>query len=136
MTVLFFLAVSFIVAVNFLATRERLLLLANVLTVFGALLGAFSLIQFFTWDGRFYWLRSTGQTVFGPFVNRNHFAGYMAMLMPVPLGLILRAVRGQAQLVYGFAAALMGTSAIVSGSRSGVISMVAALALMAFLRKR
>jgi len=135
-TVLFFLAASFIVTVNFFATCERLLLLANVLTVFGALLGAFSLIQFFTWDGRFYWLRSTGQTVFGPFVNRNHFAGYMAMLMPVPLGLILRAVRGQARLVYGFAAALMGTATLVSNSRSGVISLAAAIVLMAILNRR
>ena len=33
-------------------------------------------------------------------------------------------------------AALMGTAAIISGSRSGVISLVAAVAWMAFLRKR
>src|SRR5439155_8043375 len=96
----------------------------------------FALIQYFTWQGRFYWLRATGYSVFGPFVNHNHFAGYMAMLMPVPLALILRAVRGQARLVYGFAAALMGTAAMVSGSRSGVISLVAALVLMAILKRR
>jgi len=74
--------------------------------------------------------------VFGPFVNRSHFAGYMAMLVPMPLALILRAVRGPARLVYGFAAALMGTAAIVSGSRSGAISLAAALAFMAVLSKR
>src|SRR5439155_17927997 len=135
-TVLFFLAVSFVLAANFFVTRERLFLLANVLTVFGAMVAAFALIQNFTWDGRFYWLRATGYSVFGPFVNHNHFAGYMAMLMPVPLGLISRVIRGQAQLVYGFAAALMGTATIVSGSRSGVISLVAAVVLMAVLNKR
>ncbi|PYS04236.1 MAG: hypothetical protein DMG12_10560, partial [Acidobacteria bacterium] len=135
-TILFFLAVSFIIAANFFVTRERLFRLANVLTVFGAMVAAFALIQNFTWDGRFYWLRATGHSVFGPFVNHNHFAGYMAMLMPVPLGLILRVIRGQAQLVYGFAAALIGTATIVSGSRSGVISLVAAVVLMAVLSKR
>src|SRR5213593_3376266 len=135
-TVLFFLGASFIIAANFFVTRERLFLLANVLTVFGAVVAAFALIQNFTWQGRFYWLRATGSSVFGPFVNHNHFAGYMAMIMPVPLALILRAVRGQARLVYGFAAALMGTAAIVSGSRSGIISLAAAVVLLAVLRKR
>src|SRR5437867_3936337 len=135
-TVLFFLTASFIIAANFFVTRERLFLLANVLTVFGALVAAFALIQYFTWQGRFYWLRATGYSVFGPWVNHSHFAGYMAMLMPVPLALILKSVRGQARLVYGFAAALMGTAAIVSGSRSGIISLAAALVLLAVLRKR
>ena len=42
----------------------------------------------------------------GPFVNRNHFAGYMEMLIPIPLALALsRATRGEARVFYGFAAA-------------------------------
>ena len=135
-TVLFFLTASFVIAASFFATRERLWLLANVLTVFGTVVAVFALIQYFTWNGRFYWLRATGSSVFGPFVNHNHFAGYMAMLVPVPLGVVLRVVRNQAQLLYGFAAALMGTAAIVSGSRSGVISLAAAIVLMAVLNRR
>ena len=135
-TVIFFLGVSFVVAANFFITRERLFLLANLLTVFGAVVAAFALIQYFTWQGRFYWLRATGHSVFGPFVNHNQFAGYMAMVMPVPLGLIVRVIHGQARLVYGFAAALMGTATIVSGSRSGVVSLTAAVVLMAVLNKR
>src|SRR5947209_843155 len=111
---LFFLAFAFIVASNFLVGRERLFLLARVLTIFGAVLAAFALIQHFSWNGRIYWLRLTRYTAFGPFVNRHRFAGYMAMLMPMPMALILRVVRGQARLLYGFAAALMGTAAIVS----------------------
>jgi len=135
-TVIFFLGVSFVVAANFFITRERLFLLANLLTAFGAVVAAFALIQYFTWQGRFYWLRATGHSVFGPFVNHNQFAGYMAMVMPVPLGLIVRVIHGQARLVYGFAAALMGTATIVSGSRSGVVSLTAAVVLMAVLNKR
>src|SRR5438094_202476 len=134
-TILFFIGASFIVAANFFVTRERLFLLANVLTVFGALVAAFALIQDFTWQGRFYWLRATDHSVFGPFVNRSHFAGYMAMLMPMPLALIVRTIRGQERLLYGFAAAVMGTAAIVSGSRSGVISLAAALVLLVVLRE-
>src|SRR5262245_31268190 len=122
-TTLTFLAAFFLVASNFLVTRERLSFLADVLTAFGTLLAVFALIQYFTWDHRMYWLRSTSYDVFGPFVNRNHFAGYMAMLAPIPIGLMLTVVHGQARLIYGFAAAIMGTAAIVSGSRSGVFSL-------------
>src|SRR5262249_30299509 len=74
--------------------------------------------------------------VFGPFVNRSHFAGYMAMLVPVPLALIVKTIRGQERLLYGLAAALMGTAAVVSGSRSGLISLAAAVVLLAILSKR
>ena len=135
-TGLFFLAFAFIVASNFLVGRERLFLLARVLTIFGAVLAAFALIQHFSWNGRIYWLRLTRYTAFGPFVNRHRFAGYMAMLMPVPMALILRVVRGQARLLYGFAAALMGTAAIVSSSRSGVIGLGGSIVFMMVLNKR
>jgi len=133
LTILFFLGFAFIVASNFLVTRERLLRLANALTIFGAALAAFALVQHFAWNGSFYWLRPTTQSVFGPFVNRNHFAGYMAMLMPVPLALILHVVRGHGRLLFGFAAALMGTAAIVSNSRSGVISLAGSMVFMMIL---
>jgi len=136
LTILFFLAFAFIVASNFLVTRERLLRLANALTIFGAALAAFALVQHFAWNGSFYWLRPTTQSVFGPFVNRNHFAGYMAMLMPVPLALILHVVRGHSRLLFGFAAALMGTAAIISNSRSGVISLAGSMVFMMILKKR
>jgi O-antigen ligase len=135
-TVLFFLIVAFIMAANFFVTRERLFLLANVLTVFGAVLAAFTLVQHFTWDRRFYWLRSTSEMAFGPFVNHNHFAGYMELLIPVPLALIVTVVGGQLRLIYGFAAALMGTATIISGSRGGMLSLAAALALIAALSRR
>ena len=133
---LFFLTFAFIAAANFLVTRDRLFLLAKVLTVFGAVLAGFALIQLFTWNGRIYWLRLTRYTAFGPFVNRHYFAGYMAMLVPMPLGLMLRIVRGQARLLYGFAATLMGTAAVVSNSRSGVISLGASMVLMMIVNRR
>jgi O-antigen ligase len=135
-TTLLFLLISFIIAASFFTSRERLFLLANVLTVFGTLVAGFALIQSLTWDGRLYWMRPTTAAVFGPFVNRNQFGGYMAMVLPIPLALILKMVRGQAQLLYGFAAAVMGTAIVVSGSRSGVIAMLASFILMSFLISR
>jgi hypothetical protein len=79
-TVLLFLLASFIIAANFFITRERLTALANVLVIFGMAMSVFALVQYFTWDGRIYWVRPTEWPAFGPFPNRNHFAGYMEML--------------------------------------------------------
>jgi O-antigen ligase len=127
---LLFLLASFIIARNFFATRERLGALANVLIIFGLAMSVFALMQHFTWDGRIYWLRPTQWNIaFGPFVNRNHYAGYMEMLAPLPLALILgRGVRKESWVFYGFAAAVMGLSIFVSLSRGGMISLMAGIA--------
>jgi O-antigen ligase len=69
---------------------------------------------------------------FGPFVNPNHFAGYMEMLIPVPISLIVaRAVHKQSWVFYGFASAIMGLAVVTSLSRGGMLSLMAGLIFIA-----
>ncbi|MFP5265436.1 MAG: O-antigen ligase family protein [Blastocatellia bacterium] len=132
--VLIFLLASFIIGANFFVTRGRLGTLANVLVIFGLAMSVFALVQYFTWDGRIYWLRRSAGTSFGPFVNRNHYAGYMEMLVPVPLALVLaRGVRKESWMFYGFASAVMGLTVVVSLSRGGIVSLVAGIALVVIM---
>lgn len=42
-------------------------------------------------------LERGGRGFFGPFVNRNHFAGYMLMVVPTCLALVDRSLRGRAE---------------------------------------
>ncbi len=135
---LFFLLASFIIALNFFVTRERLGAMANVLIVYGLALSVFALMQYFTWDGRIYWTRPTQWSVaFGPFVNRNHYAGYMEMLAPLPLALVLaRGVRKESWVFYGFAAAIMGLSIFVSLSRGGMVGLMAGMAFVIVMNAR
>ena len=75
----------------FSAGRQRRLLWM-VLTVNGAGLAIFGLIQKATWNDRVYWtipLRFGGQP-FASFINRNNAAGYFAICLAVALGLLLR----------------------------------------------
>jgi O-antigen ligase len=134
-TVIFFLFVCFLVASNFFKNAERLRGLANFLIVFGLVLAVFALIQHFTWEGRLFWFRpmpAAGAGTGGPFVNRNHFAGYMEMLIPIPLALSLStALRGEARLLYAFAAAIMGIAQLASLSRGGLVSLVFGLIFLA-----
>ncbi|HEU0184804.1 MAG TPA: O-antigen ligase family protein [Blastocatellia bacterium] len=129
--VLLVLLIAFLLSANFLAKAPALTWLRNFLIFFGLALSVFGLIQRFTWNGKYYWViepSSQMSSPFGPFVNHNHFAGYVEMLAPIPVALILRrAVRGELALVYGFAAAMMGLAVIMSLSRGGMISLVAGM---------
>jgi O-antigen ligase len=133
--VIFFLWVSFLIAANFFDTHERLHTLASFLIIFGLALAVFALVQHFTWEGKMFWVRPTpsaGEGLGGPFVNRNHFAGYMEMLIPIPVALALsRAARGEARLFYGFAAAIMGIAEVASLSRGGIVSLTAGMLFVA-----
>ena len=133
--VIFFLFVSFLIAANLIDTPHRLRTLANFLIIFGLALAVFALVQHFTWEGKLYWVRpaiSAGAGTGGPFVNRNHFAGYMEMLIPIPVALALsRATRGETRVFYGFAAAIMSIAEAASLSRGGMVSLAAGLLFLA-----
>jgi len=133
--VLIFLFISFLIATNFFNTRQRLSALSQFLVIYGLAMALFALVQHFTWNGSFYWLRHTEMTSpFGPFANHNHFAGYMEMLIPLAVALILtRAVRPELRMLYGFAAAMMGVAAVLSLSRGGIISIAASMMFLAVM---
>ncbi|HJQ67364.1 MAG TPA: O-antigen ligase family protein [Blastocatellia bacterium] len=131
--VLIILLASFIIAANFFASRERLGTLASFLIIFGVALSLFGLLQYFASETYIYGFRPMKKNQgFGPFINRNHFAGYMEMLIPVPLSLIVaRAVHKQSWVFYGFAAAIMGLGVVTSLSRGGILSLMAGLLFIA-----
>ena len=90
---------------------------------------------------------------FGPFLNRNHFAGWMLMALPVGLGLFIgqvaRGMRGAGPtlrervlwfsspeasrvILAGLAVLVMAVSLVLTFSRSGIGGFAIALALSAF----
>src|SRR5262245_53136639 len=129
--VILVLSIAFLISTNFLASPRVLPWLRNFLIFFGLALAVFGLFQHFTWNGKFFWvigLRTPPPSPFGPFVNHNHFAGFVEMIAPIPVVLVLRrAVRGELAILYGFAAAMMGLAVVMSLSRGGMISLVASL---------
>jgi len=75
--------------------RKIVSLLAAV-TAVGFLVAVQGLIQLLTWNGRIYWVRKVpSSSAFGPFVNHNHFAGYVEMVIPVALTLAFFLLRAQ-----------------------------------------
>jgi O-antigen ligase len=106
---------------------------AIIATVYGATVALFALVQGAASNGRIYWLRttSTGGWIYGPYVNHNHYAALMEMLVPIPLVFVLTSfASGNRKLLAGIAAALMASTIFLSGSRGGMISLVIEIALL------
>jgi O-antigen ligase len=104
-----------------------------------------------------FWKPQQGGNPFGPFVNRNHFAGWMVMTLPVVIGyacgVFQSARRSQRPgwrhtlqwvatvdanrfMLLAVAVLVMGTSLALTGSRSGVASFGVALAVLGWFTLR
>jgi len=133
------------------------------LMAFGALLAVFAVTQRAAnirspdndhWQLVYgFWKPRQAGDVFGPFINRNHFAGWMVMALPLALGYSCAALeaaglsardrwtewlrwiaRPEASrfMTLALAVAAMGAALTASGSRSGIVSFAVAVAVMAY----
>jgi O-antigen ligase len=114
--------VCFFLAKQLLSTHDTRKSFSTSLSIYGGLLSIFAIIQRLQGNGRIYWLRtSSTPTFFGPYANKNHYAGLLEMLIPFAL---LGAVRSGAQksqrMLFAFLASSMIASVFLSGSRTGI----------------
>ena len=99
------------------------------------------IVQHFASDAKIYGLRTLtqGGDPFGPFVNRNHFAGFVELTLPAGLALLIfRGLRRDMIPLTGLLTIVPIGAMILSGSRGGIVSFafeVAVLALLARFRK-
>ncbi|HET6145795.1 MAG TPA: O-antigen ligase family protein [Candidatus Acidoferrales bacterium] len=102
----------------------------------GFAVSLFAILQHFTFNGKLYWLRELqyGGIPFGPFVNRNHYAGLMELLIPPGLAIQLLGAerRDQLPLVTLFTLIPIG-SLFLSASRGGIISFVVEVIFLTIL---
>jgi len=92
---------------------------------FGFVVSLFAILQHLTSNGKIYWLREVtyGGLPFGPYVNRNHFAGFVELILPLALvPLVLGRVRRERRLVVGVFAILPIGALFLSASRGGIVS--------------
>lgn len=89
-------AAVFLVVVNHYRTRKQVERIFHIIIGMGCFLAVFAVIQKLTWNGRMFWfyplregLSSNRSYIWGPYINHNHFAGYMEMAIPIGLGFFL-----------------------------------------------
>jgi len=80
------LVLMFLLVSIWAARTERALFLIRAVIITGFVVALFGVVQQLTWNGKLYWLRPTSRDGgFGPFVNHNHFAGYVEMILPLAI---------------------------------------------------
>ena len=105
----------------------------------GFVVSVFGILQHLTFNGKLYWFRTMrfGGIPFGPYVNRNHFAGFAELIFPLALvPLVLGRVRRERLAVVGLFAVMPIAALFLSASRGGIVSFCVQLGLIAFLLLR
>ena len=101
-----------------------------------------------------FWRPEYGASPFGPFINKNHFAGWMVMLLPIALSYIVAmiakakrphhldsmgtlrwalAVDSGRLVLVAVSLLIMIMAVVLTGSRSGMVSAALALAVLGVL---
>lgn len=126
-------------AVEAFRTCEERRRFAWFLLSFCFLISLFALTQYFASNGKLYWLVTLPQNSgsFGPFVNHNHFAGFIELAEPMGLALLLsgseRSDRSPLLILF---AVLPVAALLISGSRGGIISFLIQAILLAWILRR
>jgi len=110
-----------------------------VLSVFGFAVASLALVQGIAPNGRLYWLRQPrlGGWIYGPYVNHNHYAGLMELLVPIPLVISLtRLAHEKERIAAGIAAAVMTGTIFLSGSRGGMVAILVEFVILAIVVTR
>ncbi len=128
--------VLFFLTMQLLATTGKKTLLRFGLTtsVLAFVMSLFAILQFFSSQGNIYWaVKSMGWT-FGPYVNHNHYAGLMEMLIPISAGYVLsRTERDPRRMMLALLVLLPVASLLLSSSRGGFLSLLAEIAILGVL---
>lgn len=129
---LFVMAVFVSMALVAVDSSSRIETAALVLFWFGFGLCVFAIVQSLTGTRSLYWLTpSPVVNFFGPFVNKNHFAGLAEILIPLGLGpLVTGAVPRDRRLMTIFVAAVMLMAVLLSRSRGGMLAVAAQVVLL------
>jgi len=146
----------YLLVVQLLSEPERRKQVLTLLCAFAGLYALFAILQFFLPGERILWvLKSWPERTahaFGTYVNGNHYAGLMEMLLPVLLAWFfasrpkvhygswrenfvefLQHPRTSPYVLTGLSVTLIGISIFFSLSRGGILSTLGALSLLGLL---
>jgi O-antigen ligase len=115
----------FLLFATFVNTDERRRTAAKVIIGTCTLIALAAIAQ--TYLGKVLWPRGT----FGPFVNRNHFAGFLELGIGLAGGLLIgRGTRREWLAVYASALLVMCAGLVLSASRGGFLALGAELVFL------
>ena len=119
-------------------TREQIRGFLFFLAGLSFAVALFGIVQYFTWNGKLYWTLTLPQGAgpFGPFVNRNHFAGFVELTAPLALAPLLHRAGNRSKRALLAVLAVVPVAALfLSASRGGIIAFVFECVLLLLLAR-
>lgn len=110
-------------AVETFRTPEQSNRFAVFLLSFGFVVALFAIAQHYTFNGKLYWFVALPQSSepFGPFVDRDHFAGFIELTAPFGLAMLLHGTcRGEKAAFVALFTAVPIATLVLCGSRGGI----------------
>ena len=122
----------FFLIINNVNSFKKISRILTSIVIFAFSLSLFAIIQQLTWNGKIYWFRELryGGSPFGPYVNHNHYAGYMEMVIPLTIGLIFINKDINKKLMLGFMTIVISATVFMSLSRTGMVSLICSLVFL------
>lgn len=135
--------------VNTILSRRQIVRVLIVVVLIGFGVSFLGLLQRISGTRMVFWLiPARGSRFMAAFINENHFAGYMELVIPLAIAFMLRHLlriresgwRGivasedlHKAILFGFLAVLMIVSVAISQSRGGLIGLLGSLLAIAIL---
>ena len=111
--------------------------LGTAVLAYGFFFSVFSILQFLWNPNRILWVGHDLAGPFGPYVDRDHYAGLMEMVVPVSACTVLsRPKRDPLKALLWFAIVVQVVSLLLTGSRGGLISVLAETAILGWILAR
>lgn len=114
----------FLLVINNIYSKRQAGIIINLIIFFGLFISVFGLIKKYA---------DLSSRSFGPFLNRNNFAGYINLIIPLALGFSLTEMPLSKRIIYGVSVSVMILALFMSASRAGVLVFGFNLLLFMFL---
>src|SRR5580704_16076153 len=136
------LALLFFLALQAFERLENWNAFAWFLLALGFSVSVLGILQHFTFNGKLYWFRELryGGIPFGPYVNRNHFAGLMELIIPAGISAFVLSAFERERMPLLVVLMLPPIGALfLAASRGGLVAFfveVGLILILAFLLRR
>ncbi|MCK4533157.1 O-antigen ligase family protein, partial [bacterium] len=134
------LAIIFWVIINNFTKKSQINRLLTVIIFMGFSLSFLCILQHLSKGGNTFlgikpmYARSK---FFGPYINGNHFAAYLGMIVPLSIGMGLSEIKKSKKLLFWFLGIIMALGLLFSLSNGGIVSFIGAMIfLFIFLNSR
>lgn len=123
------LGLIFYITVNFITEESDIKKILNLLLVTGSCVAIFGIFQYFGIIPKDWW--ANRRFLSATYVNHNHFAGYLELLIPVSIGMALSTARKYKKALYVASFLVLSAAFLLSMSRGGWLALSISMFLMA-----